>query len=355
MTTRRGFLAGLLAAGSAPAIGWADAGSPSYLAAAREADGAFALFGLDTGGNLTFRVPMPARGHAGAGHPARPLAVAFARRPGAFALVIDCADGLVRQRLTPPAGQSFNGHGSFSADGTRLYTVEQRDEDSAGVIGLWDMERELTRIGEVPSQGIGPHDLRLLPDGGLVVANGGIATGADGREKTNLGEMQPNLTYLDAEGRLQDQVILDPDLAQCSIRHLAVAPDGQVGFAMQWEGAPGTPVPLLGLHLRGEAPVLADPPLAEALAMRGYAGSIALSGDGRSYSISSPRGGRVQRFGRNGAFLGSVARADVCGLAAHPGGCLATDGLGGLLLLEGDRVRPLGSAPVAWDNHIVAL
>ncbi|MBF54009.1 MAG: twin-arginine translocation pathway signal, partial [Confluentimicrobium sp.] len=37
--TRRGFLAGLLATGSVPALGWAAAGSPGYLAAAQERDG----------------------------------------------------------------------------------------------------------------------------------------------------------------------------------------------------------------------------------------------------------------------------------------------------------------------------
>ena len=71
MTTRRGFLASLLAAGTAPRLGWAAVGSPAYLAAARAPDGRFALYGVSRDGATTFRVPLPARGHAGAGIRAR--------------------------------------------------------------------------------------------------------------------------------------------------------------------------------------------------------------------------------------------------------------------------------------------
>ena len=90
MTTRRSFLAGLLAAASAPSLSWADAGSPAYLAAAKEPSGTYALFGLAASGQDVFRIALPDRGHAAAAHPPAPEAVAFARRPGTFALVIDC-------------------------------------------------------------------------------------------------------------------------------------------------------------------------------------------------------------------------------------------------------------------------
>ena len=164
-----------------------------------------------------------------------------------------------------------------------------------------------------------------------------------------------DLAYLSTEGALLEMVSLGPDLAQNSIRHLAVRTDGLVGFAMQWEGAPGEPVPLLGLHRRGAGPVLARAPVEETLAMQGYAGSIALSGDGTEVAITSPRGGRLQRFAPDGAFLGAVARADICGLAPLGSGFLASDGFGGLIAVDGARARPLGRADAAWDNHVVAL
>src|SRR5918997_3002290 len=102
MATRRGFLASLLAAVSLPALSWAEAGSPTHLACAGDPDGTFSLHGLREDGSEAFRIRLPARGHAGCGHPTEALAVAFARRPGTYALALDCARGVVRNRLAPP-------------------------------------------------------------------------------------------------------------------------------------------------------------------------------------------------------------------------------------------------------------
>lgn len=353
---RRGFLASLMAAGASPTLGWAAVGNPAYLAAAREPDGTFSPCGLDNEGAATFSVPLPARGHAGAGHPTRAEAVAFGRRPGSFALVLDCARGEVLHRLTPPEGGQFNGHGAYSADGRLLFTSEQRQDNSVGVIGVWDVGRGYRRRAAFPSNGIGPHDLRLMPDGDtLVVANGGIATDPQDRRKLNVETMRPNLSYLTLSGNLREEVTLPADLRQSSIRHLAVRRDGLVGFAMQWEGAPGAATPLLGLHSAGNDPMLAQAPLAETVAMQGYAGSIAFSGEGREIAITSPRGGRLQRFSDSGAFLRSHAREDVCGLAPRSGGYLASDGLGGLIGVEAAEAHVLARMKRAWDNHIVAL
>jgi len=356
MTSRRGFLAALLAAGAAPRLGWAAVGNPSYLAAAREADGSFALYGLDTTGAARFRVPLPARGHAGAGHPARAEAVAFARRPGRYALVLDCARGGVLHRLSPPEGRQFNGHGVFAADGAVLFTSEQVNDGSDGVIGIWDVGAGYTRAGEMASGGIGPHDLRLMPDGAtLVVANGGIATDPTDRRKLNIAVMRPNLSYLSLSGTILDRIELDQALRQTSIRHLAVRADGLVGVAMQSEGEAGAAPPLLALHRRGGAVHLAEAPLADELAMQGYAGSVAFSGEGDELAITSPRGGRLHRFSDTGTFLGALSRADVCGLAPLGAGYLASDGLGGLLSVSPRGAVPLARRTCAWDNHVVAL
>jgi len=167
--------------------------------------------------------------------------------------------------------------------------------------------------------------------------------------------MRPNLTYLTLSGRVQDQVELETELRQNSIRHLAVRQDGLVGFAMQWEGAQGAAPPLLGLHRSGDIAVLAAARLGDELAMLGYAGSVSFSGDGREIAITSPRGGRLHRFSDDGAFLGVVSRTDVCGLAPMGSGYFASDGLGGLMSVVGTRQTPLTRTECAWDNHIVAL
>lgn len=356
MTTRRAFLTSLLAASAAPRLGWAAVGSPAYIAAAQLSDDTHILSGLDLSGDETFRVPLPARGHAGAAHPERAEAVVFARRPGYYALVIDAVTGRVLHELMPPEGHQFNGHGVFIDDGATLLTVEQEAQGSAGRVSLWDVASGYTRIGGFETHGIGPHDLHLMPDGRtLVIANGGIETDASDRTKLNIPTMKPNLAYLGLGGEVLEKIELDQELAKNSIRHLAVRDDGLVGFAMQWQGEPGMAYPLLGLHRRGEAPVLAEAPLADELAMKDYAGSIAFTPDGSEIAITSPRGGRVNRFAPDGSFIGAQEREDVCGLAAHPAGLIASDGFGGLITIGADGAQPLARHDCAWDNHIVTL
>ena len=355
MTTRRAFLASLLAASATPAVGWAAVGDPTYLAAAKLPDGSYMLAGLREDGSTAFSVPLAARGHAASAHPTRAEAVGFARRPGTYALVIDCRDGEVLHRLTPPADRQFNGHGTFSPDGKLLYTVEQRVEDSEGFIGIWDTEANYSRIGEFASHGVGPHDLRVMPDHEtLVIANGGIQTDKWDRAKLNTDTMRPNLVYTTLDGTLLELRDL-PEFHQNSIRHLALRPDGLVGFAMQWEGEEGYAPPLLALHRMGEELVICEAPLADELAMDGYAGSVAFSGDGSEIAITSPRGGRIHRFSDSGEFLGAISRSDVCGLAPHAGGYMASDGLGGVLLIGPEGARPLALAEASWDNHLVPI
>lgn len=349
MATRRGFLAGLVAL-SFPVPTWADAGNPAYLAAGKIGED-FVLYGLDGAGQSLFSLPLPARGHAAAAHPMRPLAVAFARRPGTFALVLDCRDGTVAHRLAPPQDRQFNGHGAFSADGSLLMTSEVVAEGSAGRIGLWETAG-FTRIGEWDSQGIGPHDLRRLPDGRIVVANGGIQTDPADRRKLNIAEMRPNLALLSAEGGLLDLAELPDDLHQNSIRHLALTGAG-IAFAMQWEGDPAEPVPLLGLWTPGNAPVLCNAPETEMFTMQGYAGSIACAG-GR-VALTSPKGGAMMIFSEDGQPLATHRRADLAGVAPLGDAFMASDGAGGLWRADADGLTPLSQASVAWDNHLVPV
>lgn len=351
MATRRAFLAGLAAA-SLPRVSWAEVGSPACLAAGKLGHD-FVLHGLTAQGESLFQIALPARGHAAAGHPTEALAVAFARRPGAFALVIDCLTGIVRHRLSPPEGRQFNGHGVFSSDGSHLMTSEVLAEGSAGRIGLWETAG-FGRVAEWDSGGIGPHDLKRLADGRLIVANGGIQTDPGDRTKLNINSMRPNLTLLSPEGEILDQVTLSPDLHQNSIRHLAPLGAG-VAFAMQWEGDPAEPVPQLGLWTPGTAPHLCPPLEGDSFAMKGYAGSIAVSEERNLIGLTSAPAGVLMLFDAKGAPLATHQRADISGLAALPSGLVATDGQGGIWNVSATGLTFLAEADTAWDNHLISL
>ncbi len=256
-TTRRTFLRGAAGVGTIglmPAIGWAAAGGPDYLAAAGLPDGGYCLIGLTAAGEECFRLPLPDRGHAAAAHPARPEAVAFARRPGTFALVIDCAEGREVARLHSPEGRHFFGHGAFTADGGLLFTTENLIADGSGLLGIWDAGDGYRRVGEVSTGGSGPHEVRLMPDGlRLAVANGGIETDpTSGRAALNLATMQSNLAYVDAgTGALLDVLALPPALRLLSIRHIAAGKDGTLAAALQWQGSELEAPPLLAVHRAG--------------------------------------------------------------------------------------------------------
>ena len=349
MTTRRAFLAGLAAA-TLPRVAWAEVGSPAYLAAGKTGD-EFLLHGISARGESLFSLALPARGHAAAAHPTEALAVAFARRPGIFALVIDCATGLTRHQLTPPDGRQFSGHGAFSRDGAWLMTSEVVAEGSAGRIGLWETTG-FRRIGEWDSNGIGPHDIQLLADGRLVVANGGIQTDPADRTKLNLATMRPNLSLLSPDGALLDQVELDAALHQNSVRHLALT-GGGVAFAMQWEGDVAEAVPQLGLWTPGQTPVLCPSPVGEEFAMKGYAGSIAASGD--SIALTSAPAGAMMIFDTNGGFRARFQRADISGVAAAADGFVASDGQGALWSVAADGLQLMSQQTTLWDNHLIAL
>jgi hypothetical protein len=277
----------------------------------------------------------------------------MARRPGGFALVLDCATGATLARLTPPGGVHFNGHAAFLQGGAVLATSEQQADTSAGQVGLWD-SATWQRMGTWASGGIGPHEVLALPGDRLAVANGGIATDAADRRKLNLDTMRPSLVVLDAGGAIAHRLDLPPDLARNSIRHIALSGD-RIALAMQWEGEPGADVPLLALWTPGGAARFCDAP--DSVLMQGYAGSVAWSGDGASVAITSPRGGRIQVFDRDGTHRESLTRPDICGLAqGAPGpGFLASDGSGGLIRLTPGRRVLLARHPLAWDNHILGL
>jgi len=293
---------------------------------------------------------LPGRGHAAAAHPARPEAVAFARRPGTFALVINCATGKTSHRLTPPDGMQFNGHGAFSLDGSLLMTFEVVADTSEGRIGLWDTDT-YTRLTGWPGHGIGPHDIKVLPDGRLAVANGGIRTDPVDRAKLNIPDMRPNLSLLSAEGALLDQMDL-PDLQHYSIRQLALT-GVSIAFAMNWEGDPGEPVPLLGLWTPGQPPQLCDPAPDDAFTMQGYAGSIAATAN--RILITSPKGGAAMIFGVDGLPVTTHLHGDLCGISTHAGNFVLTDGMGAIWTVDDTGLTQLRKSRTQWDNRLIPL
>ena len=352
MSSRSAFIAGLLATGIAPTATWADLGAPKFVSAVRNADRRFALCGFGAGLEMAFQVPLPARGHAAVAHPFRPEVIAFARRPGTFAVAVDCMTGEIASTLTTPNDRHFYGHGVFSLDGSRLFTTENDFQNARGVIGIWDTKKGYTRVGEFYSGGIGPHDIKRLPGSEtLVVANGGIETHPDaGRMKLNIPSMASNLSYIEGSD-VAEVIELGAVHQRNSIRHLSVSDDGQVAFGMQWQGVGEVPE-IVGIHTKGYAPVL----YGSTDDMNGYIGSVAISSNGKTIAATSPRANKIQYF--------DVAKAshtvtdevpDVGGIVSTEDGFLASNGGGDLIERQASQLIARRTFDLAFDNHLVAI
>ncbi|SER15239.1 hypothetical protein SAMN05216548_11230 [Faunimonas pinastri] len=332
-----------------------------FLAAARRPDQSYAITILSERGEIVREVPLPARGHDLAIDGRTGRAVAFARRPGTFAVAFDAAGTAEPLVFTARPDRHFYGHGAFSADGRVLYASENDFGAARGVVGIYDVGAGYHRIGEFPTYGIGPHELILMPDGRtLAVANGGIETNPlYGRDKLNLATMQPSLCFLDvASGDLVARHTLPTDLHQLSIRHLAADATGQVWFGTQWQGSEGEQPQLLGrARVDGEIR-LADMPGADLGMLRGYIGGMAASGDGSVIAASSPPGGVVVYLdAASGKLVGRTGVMDGSGIrAAGTGRFMVSSGSGTVVeATVGGESLAASTLPRNFDAHLRAL
>jgi hypothetical protein len=353
--SRRAVLTGLLALPAARGV--LAAPGTRYMSCADDRNHRHFVVGFDAEGHIDFQLPLPARGHGFALHPASGDCVVFARRPGSFACVIDLAARAITSSIAPVSGRSFYGHGTFSADGEILYVCEHENADGTGLIGLYDVARGYARIGEFSAGGIGPHEVRLMPDGKtLVVAVGGILTDLD-RDKLNIETMDPSLVYLDAaSGRLLEQVRPPRDWHQLSIRHIDIDAQGHVAVAMHYEGDERDAVPLAALHRRSDALMFLRAPEDDEIRLHQYLGDIAFDASGATVAATSPRGSVVAVWDAvSGDHLALEEAADGCGIVGTDDGFVVAGGDGRLRRISAGSNRPVAATTWLLDNHLIAL
>ena len=335
-----------------------------YASCGADRDGRYFLGAFDGSGETAFRIPLAERGHDIAFHPVRSEAVVFARRPGTTMLVVDTEAGSTAVRREAAPGRHYYGHGVFTPDGRVLYVTENDVDRGAGMIGIYDAEDTYRRIGEFPTGGIGPHQLRLMPDGAsLAIANGGILTRPDtGRAKLNIETMAPSLAVLSLrDGRPLWRYELPEALHKLSIRHLDVNRTGLIAFAMQYEGDVRDRVPLVAFARAGGEVAFAAGPADLDRQMKQYTGSVAFDRSGAWLAVSSPRGSTVGLWdAAHGTFVRNLPARDASGLAAGPlpGTFLLTGGDGSIRLVSAiDGAEAALHAPdraIQWDNHLAS-
>ena len=336
---------------------------------------------FDVSGRPLNQLALPSRAHQVFKHPFKPLICVVGRRPGRYLLLVHTNTGELIQTITPSQGHHFYGHGLFSHDGRYLVTTENHIATGEGRINVRDSETGFSIVKQYSSGGIGPHEIKLMPDGKtLVVANGGIKTHPDkGREKLNLDTMRPSLAYIDMlSGQLLEEYALPEYLHQLSIRHIDVNQHDQVVVAMQYQGDKTDQVPLLATHRRGQEIRPLKAPVNTYLAMKHYCGSVCFGATGNIAAATSPKGDRVTIWDINKETLVDELRCrDACGVAALSDDSFAiTSGTGKVYYYSAEytaddsaddqRMMPLSTLSresvnsyqanrqqsLAWDNHL---
>lgn len=315
--------------------------------------------GLDANGIEQFRLPLPDKAHGFAVNPRYPShIVSLPTLPGTRAVAMDVANGKQLAVIHSRDGRHFNGHGVFNPDGSLFFSSDNIADTGAGVITVRD-GKSFRFIRELPGHGIGPHDLRLLPDGTtLVVAGGGILTHPDsGKRELNINSMQTALLFIDStNGTLLAH--RETPIAKLSIRHIDVSADGSVLVACQYKGKRLMPQ-LVGMQ-QGNSDI-------EMLAiddddlwlLNNYTASALIASNGIAV-VSCPRGNRLTFWDlARKKFIKAVEINDVGGIEVSADGknFIASANIGELYRIDADSLQVTRIdnkwQNAKWTNHMV--
>lgn len=273
--------------------------------------------GLSLSGEPLYSHKLPNKAHGFAIHHETGLAVSTPSIAGTQAVVFDVYSGERRAILNSREGQHFNGHGVFSPDGSVFYATANTIETAQGIISVWDVASG-RQLAEFSTKGIGPHDLRLMPDQKtLVIANGGIQTHpSSGKRELNINTMHSSLVFMD---RHSGAIIAEKHSPEqkLSIRHLDVNAQGQVLVACQYKGKTKLP-PLVAIQ-EGEGDLeflsISDDAL---WPLTNYTACGRITDDGFA-AVTCPRGNRLTLWDiGNKKHLHSIKVKDVGGIELSP-------------------------------------
>lgn len=353
-----------------------------YISGARQSADQYVAVVFNEKAQLQATVPLTSRAHGAAAHVKSNRACIFGRRPGYFMNTFDIRTPQNQNVINPIEGRHFYGHGAYSENGKLLYATENDFDKMRGVVGIYDATSNYRRIGELDAFGVGPHEIVRVPGTALlVIANGGIQTHPDsGREKLNIGTMQPSLSIVDLNsGKLVGRHVLADDLHQVSIRHLACSDDRELWYAGQYEGDNPSITGLVGrisvtesLESFGSSEskrglTIIDLPEKIRNRTSHYLSSVAIAGQHAMFT--SAKGGVVFTVNRVSLQVDdSLSILDCSGVCEAPfsesysgdsrasgARALITCGTGEVVRVSDGGLTTLAMHNLQWDNHVYRL
>lgn len=338
-----------------------------WLSAQGQGDDAYSLAWVNPDANESQVVLSGFRGHGMCQNPVKPeQVIMFSRRPGTLAVCVNTLSGEIENTFHSGPDHHMHGHGSYSADGTRVFYTESNYVTGEGKISVRDAQT-FALLDQFSSYGVGPHEMTFMPDGKtLVVANGGLRTHPDtGRKVLNYDTMRSTLAYINSHN---GQLISEHTLAEskASIRHLDVADDGTVAVALQVQRAAMKDnhlVPLAAIHKSGHELEVLNAPTGLMTKLNDYMGSVKVHSQNRIAAFTSPKGDMVMFWHLDDLSLqGFHAFHDVCGitLSADQGYFVLSNSAGKIrqidsATLKEDKAKRLYFADKRWDNHMMTV
>jgi hypothetical protein len=357
---RRTFLIGTCATVLLGGVGYLRLGEggpqPLLVSTASDAKGEHYVVATTFDGNLISQTLLPKRGHATLPLPHKPNHVlVLARRPDRFALEINVLEGRVTKSFEAQQGHHFYGHGELSSDGQYLYTSENDYNNNRGVIVLRET-RGYNVVQQMSSGGIGPHDIRRLPDGErLAIANGGISTHPDWpRMKLDLDTMKPNLSILNlGTGEIEQQY--EPPHHHLSLRHLDVNSNGDIYVGAQFQGDYSEQYPLVFVQSADHSLQPLQASDEDWRAMRQYTASVCVDND--RLIVTCPRGDQLTLWSTRSKKLEQrIELKDAAGVTVRNREFMVSSGHGRLVQANANEAKLHALVEgIRFDNHMSVI
>ena len=311
-------------------------------------------------GSEVSKVKLPFRAHDSIVLSDLRKLIIISRRPENKFFVFDLKKLIISDTIMAPTGRHFYGHGVYSEETKLLYLTENNykyPDERSGSIGIYSPYKNFKRVGELPSYGIGPHELKVDNNSNLVVANGGVLTHPDyPRVKLNITNIESNIALINKKsGLLKKTIKLPKKYKELSIRHIDIDLNKNIyaGCQIYNRKSKGFLSTIFKCSKRN-IEFFKFPKVFQGI--NNYIGTVKFLGKENFVIASFPRSGKVMVWeNRNLNLVSYLNHYDACGLAINPytEEPLISSGKGNIFSIDKENI--ISNKKYNFDNHFLAL